>query len=80
MGAAQQNISQAVIQKIDILKPSIEIMKMFNEFVDPNFEHIKSLQRKNTNLHHTRDLLLPKLISGEVDVSNLEIETEALIP
>ena len=49
----------------------------FNEFVDPNFEHIKSLQRKNANLRRTRDLLLPKLISGEVDVSNLEIETEA---
>lgn len=33
---------------------------------------------RNRNLRRTRDLLLPKLISGEVDVSNLEIETEAL--
>jgi len=28
---------------------------------------------QNTNLRHTRDLLLPKLISGDVDVSELDI-------
>ena len=74
-GAAQQNISQTVIQKMKILKPSDTIMKMFNEFVAPNFEHIKSLQLKNTNLRRTRDMLLPKLISGEVEVKNLETLT-----
>ena len=35
------------------------------------FEFIKTLQFKNANLRTTRDLLLPKLISGELDVSNL---------
>ncbi len=77
-GAAQQNISQTVIQKMKILKPSNTIMKMFNEFVAPNFEHIKSLQLKNRNLRRNRDLLLPKLISGEVDVSSLDITTGEL--
>jgi type I restriction enzyme S subunit len=34
---------------------------------------ILNLQRKNTILRRTRDLLLPRLISGEVDVSELDI-------
>jgi len=72
-GAAQQNISQTVIQKMKILKPSDKIMKMFTEFVAPNFEHIKLLQLKNDNLRSTRDMLLPNLISGEVGVDNFNI-------
>ena len=39
------------------------------------FEEIRSLQLKNANVRRTRDLLLPKLISGEVDVEGLDIET-----
>jgi type I restriction enzyme, S subunit len=37
------------------------------------FSEIASLGRKNTTLRRTRDLLLPRLISGEVDVSKLDI-------
>ena len=36
---------------------------------------IKNMKEKNKNLHQTRDLLLPKLISGELDISELEIDT-----
>ncbi len=39
---------------------------------------IEVLTLKNTNLRETRNLLLPKLISGEVDVSDLNIDTEGL--
>ena len=35
------------------------------------------LEKKNRNLRQTRDLLLPKLISGEIDVSELDIDTES---
>jgi len=34
-----------------------------------------NLQEKNINLRKTRDLLLPRLISGEIDVENLDINT-----
>jgi type I restriction enzyme S subunit len=34
---------------------------------------IEVLTQKNANLRKTRDLLLPKLISGEIDVENLDI-------
>ncbi len=41
-------------------------------------ELILALVRKNNNLRATRDLLLPKLISGELDVSTLPEPEEAL--
>jgi len=45
----------------------------FNQKISVFFEQMKNLQQKNTNLRITRDLLLPKLISGELDVSELNI-------
>lgn len=44
----------------------------FAESVIPMFEQTDCLMRKNSNLRRTRDLLLPKLISGEVDVERIE--------
>lgn len=74
MGAAQQNISQAVIKNIKILEPSVEIIKIFNKLAYPVSECIKSLQSRSENLRHTRNLLLPKLISGDVDVENIDAQ------
>ena len=80
-GAAQQNISQVVLKKIPVLRPPVTIMQKFSIFAEPLFDSIRNLQCKNATLRRTRDLLLPKLISGEVDVSELEIAIpeEALI-
>ena len=74
-GAAQQNVSQDVIREIPFLVPTLEVVKKYNELIDPFLENIFRLQRKIVNLRHTRDLLLPKLISGELDVEDLDIET-----
>jgi type I restriction enzyme, S subunit len=41
------------------------------------FDCIRNLQQRNANLVETRDLLLPKLISGEVSVEQLECEAIA---
>jgi type I restriction enzyme S subunit len=43
--------------------------------IDVFFKQTKNLNEKNTNLRQTRDLLLPRLISGEIDVENLDIDT-----
>ena len=69
-GAAQQNINQVVIKNFKILKPDDETVKTFNHLVNPSLKQISLLQKKNDILRRTRDLLLPKLISGELDVSN----------
>jgi hypothetical protein len=43
-------------------------------------KQIENLQSKNANLRRTRDLLLPRLISGAVDVAGLAIQVEPLPP
>jgi len=65
-GAAQQNINQIVVNKFLLLKPRFEVAIRFAEIVNPLLEEIKILQKKFGVLCHTRDLLLPKLISGEI--------------
>lgn len=47
----------------------------FHNFTKVNFSEIDCLRKKNINLRKTRDLLLPRLISGEIDVENLAINT-----
>ena len=47
----------------------------YEELAGPFEELICGLVRRNSTLRRTRNLLLPKLISGEIDVSNLDIRT-----
>ena len=58
------------------IKPAEPLIKQFSEYVTPMLDTIRGLTMKNTNLRQTRDLLLPKLISGELDVSELDIDTD----
>ena len=53
--------------------PPDALQARFGELVNPLFSQIATLGLKNRNLYQTRDLLLPKLISGELDVSELDI-------
>jgi len=50
----------------------------FERLVAPLWQSIRNLTLKNMNLRATRDLLLPKLISGELDVSTLPEPEEAI--
>lgn len=63
-------------RNIRILYPKTEIIKSFTEFVEPILNQKQSLYYKNSILRQTRDLLLPKLISGEIDVESLDIDTK----
>ncbi|MDE0324756.1 MAG: restriction endonuclease subunit S [Candidatus Poribacteria bacterium] len=55
--------------------PNQDILDQFESTISPLFRKIQNLSERNTNLQKTRDLLLPKLISGEIDVSELDIDT-----
>ena len=48
-------------------------MKVYVESVKSLFTQIKTLQQKNTLLAQTRDLLLPRLMSGRLDVSEVTL-------
>ncbi|MFJ3525627.1 restriction endonuclease subunit S [Pseudomonas sp. NPDC090203] len=74
-GAAQQNINQDVIKKFRLLRASDELHNQFEMAVTPFLTLCFALYRKNANLRAQRDLLLPKLISGEIDVSDIPMPT-----
>ena len=57
-----------------IFIPSILIQEKFRKLINPMFEEIQLLGAKNQILQETRDLLLPRLISGKLSVENLELE------
>lgn len=67
-GAAQQNLSQILINKIKILNPPKEVLELFEKMQSVFFEKIYFLQRANKNLAKQRDLLLPRLMSGKLEV------------
>ena len=75
-GSAQPKINQQNLNRIPVILPPQSLLERFNQMIEANFENINALSLKNTNLHQTRDLLLPKLISGEIDVSELDIDTD----
>jgi type I restriction enzyme S subunit len=55
-----------------LAQPDKETLDRFSEVVSPTFKSISCLAKKNANLRRTRDLLLPKLISGEIDVEKFD--------
>ena len=65
-----------VLVKYPVAIPSEQITQRFSSFVRDVVDKIQNLIFQNINLRLTRDLLLPKLISGEIDVSELDIDTD----
>jgi len=72
-GVAQQNLSPIQMGEIKITIPINNIVEYFAKLVEPILLDIIALNNKNYLLRQTRDLLLPKLISGELDISDLDI-------
>ena len=68
-GGAQQHINKDIVNAVSILLPEVTVLQRFNAAAAPMSELVIGLLKKNINLRTTRDLLLPKLISGELDVS-----------
>jgi type I restriction enzyme S subunit len=74
-GAAQPKITQANMNRMPFLVATDDVQAAFTELVVPLFDEMHLLDRKNANLRQARDLLLPKLISGQLDVEDLDIDT-----
>ena len=53
----------------EIVVPDQKTASLYQQYVSSMRDQIRCLNLKNRNLRQTRDLLLPKLISGEIDVS-----------
>ena len=72
VGSAQQNISQVLIKQLN-LHSDLNIIQRFHDLALPMHQEIEFLQAENIRLSDLRDNLLPKLMSGELDVSDVEI-------
>jgi len=65
-GAVQLKINQTNLMGFDMLLPADDVMQKFNELLQPIFEKVKNNSSQVQELSKTRDVLLPKLMSGQV--------------
>jgi type I restriction enzyme S subunit len=75
-GTTRKSASAGVIIGIDLVLPPVRLLEQFEERVVLVRSMLNNLLDRNTVLRRTRDYLLPKLISGELDVSEVEVAGE----
>lgn len=72
-GAVQPKISQTNLNKVPVVIPSKAELCDLDSIVQPIFAQIRNLRAENDRLATIRDTLLPRLMSGELDVSDLDL-------
>lgn len=72
-GANVLHLNPQNIENFELVIANKEIRELFGKIVKNIFNEIDILNIKNENLKQTRDILLHRLISGEIDVENLEV-------
>lgn len=72
-GSTICNLNKNQFSNIEIMLPTNEVNKKFDEKVSCMFEKIKQNQIENNVLAKLRDTLLPKLMNGEIDVGGVEL-------
>ena len=78
-GSTTLNLNKNEFSKIKVAIPPQEDMDKFHSFVNPIFEKIKYNQLEIIELQNLRDTLLPKLMSGEIDVSKINCDLYFLL-
>lgn len=68
IGAAVPSMTTKILDAMDVVIPDKETLEKFDKYAKVYFNKIKTLQGQNEQLKTARDLLLPKLMSGEVEV------------
>jgi type I restriction enzyme S subunit len=64
----QTELSPAAIGEVEILLPHQTVLRAFDEIAAPIFTQVSNLVSQNDKLRTARDLLLPRLMSGEIEV------------
>ena len=72
-GSAQPKFNKTDFKNTSILLPPAELLTLFHEVVAPMFELISQNQAEIKRLSNIRDALLTKLMSGELDVSDIDL-------
>ena len=72
VGTTVAHLGDMHIKSIQIVWPNEHVLKMANQVLEPMAEQIIALKRQIQNLRRTRDLLLPRLLSGQINVEAAE--------
>ena len=72
-GAVQPKISQANLRSVQVVIPPEHNLKEYNDLVEPLFSVLRANEEECKSLAALRDTLLPKLMSGEIDVSDIQL-------
>ncbi|MBR8748599.1 hypothetical protein IX317_000258 [Fusobacterium sp. DD29] len=72
-GAVQQKINQQNLKKLKILIPDKNSLENINKIIQPIFKYIRLINIENKRLQQIKKIILPKLLSGEIDISNIEL-------
>jgi type I restriction enzyme, S subunit len=67
-GATMINVNKGKFENIEIVAPSNDILNKFANICKPIFNKILNLQYQNEKLKESRDILIPRLISGEIEI------------
>lgn len=67
-GATREALTKSDVSNLKILTPGLELMQSFQSVSHDCFQQIENLQQQNLALAQARDLLLPKLMNGEITV------------
>ena len=73
-GATRKSVSAKVMTEPFIALPTLEIQAQFDSAVQPLRLLLNNLVESSARLSAIRDLLLPKLVSGQIDVSELDLD------
>lgn len=72
-GSTFKEVSGSTMKNVPAVIPDTETLTCFNDFCAPIFAHQRILEEQNQSLAALRDSLLPKLMSGEIDVSAIQL-------
>ncbi|MFI8607526.1 restriction endonuclease subunit S [Pseudomonas sp. NPDC077649] len=75
-GASVPTLDRKVAHQIPVLIPERNVVSAFDERVQPLFDQVHILRKSNESTARARDLLLPKLMSGQLDVSGIPLPDE----
>ena len=67
-GTTQVSLTNSNLEKIKIINPTIDIVKRFSQIILPMIEQMMLIKNNNEILSRQRDLLLPRLMSGKLEV------------
>ena len=72
-GSVFQNLKTDIVKDFEIIRPDDETLDSFQKIIAPLFGLMEACQQESKQLAALRDALLPKLMSGEIDVSKIDL-------